>query len=66
MAPRYRDLDCPNCGRHRVLDSGTSEKCGWNMDRQEYDVPFHPADAGTDDGNDPFDREQPEALDRMG
>ena len=37
----YQDIDCPNCGRHRVMlgDDGKRrcEKCCWCIEDKEYD-----------------------------
>jgi hypothetical protein len=38
----YRDIDCPQCGRSRVLLSGVCEKCRWDMDNQKYILPSEP------------------------
>jgi predicted RNA-binding Zn-ribbon protein involved in translation (DUF1610 family) len=38
----YRDVACPNCGRHRVQgaamldEDGVCEKCGWDADGGDY------------------------------
>lgn len=32
----YRDVDCPNCRRHRVQDDGVCEKCLWDVDNGDY------------------------------
>lgn len=32
----YRNIDCPNCGRHRVLSGGICEKCSWDVDGGDY------------------------------
>lgn len=48
----YRDIACPNCGRHRVETDGICEKCHWDVDggdwvtitRPERDA--HPDDCG--------------------
>lgn len=34
----YRPVDCPNCGRHRVLGDGICEKCGWDVDGDDYEI----------------------------
>lgn len=33
----YRDVDCANCGRHRVELNGVCEKCGWDHDADPMD-----------------------------
>jgi hypothetical protein len=32
----YRNVDCPNCGRHRVMLGGVCEKCAWDIDGGDY------------------------------
>lgn len=32
----YRNVDCPNCGRHRVQSDGVCEKCFWDVDGDDY------------------------------
>lgn len=38
----YRDLDCPNCGRHRVWATGVCEKCRWDVDGGDYVIVTRP------------------------
>lgn len=39
----YRPTSCPNCGRDRVELSGICEKCGWDVDGDDYAVVTRPA-----------------------
>jgi len=32
----YKNIDCPNCGRHRVQSDGVCEKCLWDVDGGNY------------------------------
>ena len=32
----YRNIDCPNCGRHRVSTKGICDKCFWDVDGGDY------------------------------
>lgn len=32
----YRNIDCPECGRHRVEADGVCEKCQWDIDGGDY------------------------------
>jgi len=32
----YRNIDCPNCGRHRIQINGVCEKCLWDVDGKNY------------------------------
>lgn len=32
----YRNMDCPNCGRHRIELDGVCEKCQWDVDGNDY------------------------------
>lgn len=42
MGSPYRNIDCPNCGRHRVQgdafldEDGVCEKCNWDVDAGTY------------------------------
>jgi len=36
MEDGYRDIDCPNCERHRVMSDGVCEKCLWDVDGNNY------------------------------
>ena len=36
MTDCYRDIDCPNCNRHRVQANGVCEKCLWDVDNGNY------------------------------
>jgi hypothetical protein len=38
----YRNDDCTQCGRMRVLLSGICDKCGWNNDLRYWDNPYAP------------------------
>lgn len=40
----YRDVECPNCNRHRVQDDGVCEKCLWDVDGGDYAAITQPAD----------------------
>lgn len=39
----YRDLECPSCGRHRVMLDGVCEKCSWDADGDDYATITRPA-----------------------
>ena len=52
--PDYRNIKCPKCGRIRVENDGTCEKCHWNMDRGEY-MPRYP-----EPDNNPFEKASPQ------
>lgn len=43
-AAPYRDMDCPNCKRHRVQDDGVCEKCLWDADGGDYAAITRPMD----------------------
>lgn len=32
----YKDVDCINCGRHRVEEDGVCEKCNYDQGKREY------------------------------
>jgi ribosomal protein L37AE/L43A len=36
VSDSYRNIDCPNCGRHRVQSDGVCEKCLWDCDGGHY------------------------------
>lgn len=38
----YRDIDCPNCGRHRIMKNGICDKCEWDIDGNDYARVTHP------------------------
>jgi len=40
----YRDIDCPNCNRHRVQSDGVCEKCLWDTNGNNCDCVTRPED----------------------
>lgn len=42
MSEFYRDIDCPNCQRHRVDQDGVCDKCLWDVDGGDYALVTRP------------------------
>lgn len=40
----YRDMECPQCGRHRVESDGVCEKCEWDTDNGDFAMVTRPED----------------------